>query len=725
MVRSVFLLAILCWFNHDVYASHAAAVDLGYTCLGNGAYEYTLTLYRSCGGAFLDPSYEISLESGSCSQSIEVLVTRDTIIDVSQVCNNLLVNTTCNGGTMPGIEKHVYRVVDTLPMVCSDWLLSFTLSFRNAGITNLVNPNAQELYVEALIDNTQNKCNSSPTFSALPVPFICVGQPFNYNHGAVDPDGDQLTYTLIDPRISSNITIAHMPGYSATNPVSAAGSFIFNQTTGQIQFTPDIQQQSVVSVLIEEFNDQGNLMGTTVRDLQIIVIPCDNILPVATGIDSSAVNFEYSVCSGTPFCFEVFASDEDVGQQVSMNWNNGINAATFTIIDDDFLVGEFCWEPTSADVGNHLFTVNVIDDACPMPGFNNYTYQINVLPGAGAPIDAGQNQEVCEGETVTLEGIVGSNATFEWTPTDGFNCMDCVTPSFTAADTATYQLSVNYGNGCLLQDSVQVNVLKVAEIVSVLDSQVICLGDTIQLYAEYASERCIWNVGNSIFENDGQPFAFTFDSVGVYDVLVHFDPPNNRCIDSTHVLGAFEVASPPIASYINADEINIFSSTLALLDNSEGEVVDWKWSFITSDSIVLEISNQQNPAFDNPAQTGEYVIKLVVTSDVGCVDDTLGRLIIDDDMRLFVPNAFSPNANKLNDVFIPKGFGYESADYRFTIFDRWGSVVFQTNDYEEGWNGLVGSNQEATNDVYVWKITLGDPKSKNKQQFVGTVNVVR
>jgi gliding motility-associated-like protein len=102
----------------------------------------------------------------------------------------------------------------------------------------------------------------------------------------------------------------------------------------------------------------------------------------------------------------------------------------------------------------------------------------------------------------------------------------------------------------------------------------------------------------------------------------------------------------------------------------------------------------------------------MVTNDWGCADTVIKTIIVDSDYKLFVPNAFTPNGDGLNDTFQPKGRGL--AKYTLSIYDRWGTKVFQTSDFETGWDGGVyGKN--SSDDTFVWKINGVDVKGRVKE----------
>src|SRR5690606_15936948 len=115
------------------------------------------------------------------------------------------------------------------------------------------------------------------------------------------------------------------------------------------------------------------------RDLQFAIIPCANNNPTLSGINGTNT-FTYEVCAGTNFCFSVNSSDVDAGQTVTMTWTNAIPGATFTTSGSPHPTGTFCWTPTVADIGQHIFTVSATDNACALVGSAVRGYLINVTP---------------------------------------------------------------------------------------------------------------------------------------------------------------------------------------------------------------------------------------------------------------------------------------------------------------------------------------------------------
>jgi gliding motility-associated-like protein len=93
----------------------------------------------------------------------------------------------------------------------------------------------------------------------------------------------------------------------------------------------------------------------------------------------------------------------------------------------------------------------------------------------------------------------------------------------------------------------------------------------------------------------------------------------------------------------------------------------------------------------------------------------------------YVPNTFSPNNDNLNEVFIPVLNGYDPTDYYFAIYDRWGILVFETNDSTKGWNGTFKGNGSyyVQDDAYVWKLRAKAIGSSEPVELMGSLTLFR
>ncbi|MGL5888839.1 MAG: gliding motility-associated C-terminal domain-containing protein, partial [Bacteroidia bacterium] len=112
-------------------------------------------------------------------------------------------------------------------------------------------------------------------------------------------------------------------------------------------------------------------------------------------------------------------------------------------------------------------------------------------------------------------------------------------------------------------------------------------------------------------------------------------------------------------------------------------------------------------------------------SSNGCTDITSDSVCIDLEATLFVPNAFTPNGDGVNDMFFPQGIGIDPAQYEFWIFDRWGNMIFFSDNLNLGWDGKAnGGKDMAQIDTYVWKVKCIDVTGR-KYNLLGTVTLVK
>ncbi len=483
-------------------ASHLQGADIWYEHVNADTYRVWLALYRDCDGISLSTTQTLTVAS-SCTTSFTVTMNLvGTAQEVSPLCPASLPNSTCNGGTLPGTERYLFSALVVLPCAAPDWTFSWSTCCRNNAITNLQTPGSQSMYVEATLDNTLGP-NNAPQFVNMPVPYICNGQPFLYNHGATDVDGDQLVYSLVNALGAGGTPLTYVAPYSPTYPLATTtGTFPFDPNTGQMNFTPNGVQNAVVVVKVEEYRN-GRLIGTTMRDIQVVVIDCQSSpnQPVGSVQNLSTGNltqnggvFDILVCgSGQNIYFEFPGSDAD-GDNINMfsnDVNTAIPAASWTVLNNNTQnpVGVFSWTPTPADEGNnYTFTIVLQDDGCDINQITVYTVRIAV----GSAVDAGPDQTYCLslGNPVQLWATGGFN--FTWTPATGLSCTNCPNPLASPSTTTTYTVT----NDCGATDQVTVFVDNLQVFVTPV-TDTVCQGATVNLSATWAN--CASCTGSNVF----------------------------------------------------------------------------------------------------------------------------------------------------------------------------------------------------------------------------------
>jgi len=122
-------------------------------------------------------------------------------------------------------------------------------------------------------------------------------------------------------------------------------------------------------------------------------------------------------------------------------------------------------------------------------------------------------------------------------------------------------------------------------------------------------------------------------------------------------------------------------------------------------------------------QKGEHTYTVESYDRNGCFASTSGVVNIEEDYNLYVENTFTPNGDGVNDVFLPEALNLRAVNFKMTIFDRNGKVLFETTDAARPWNG-TNNGQTIEDGVYVWVVTLINEEGQ-PEQYKGVVNLRR
>jgi gliding motility-associated-like protein len=262
---------------------------------------------------------------------------------------------------------------------------------RSNSITNILvsTANPSLMGLEATLNNTGG-ANSSPTYTTIPTPFFCINKAASYNPGTVDANNDALIYALvpgIEALISSSTSVSYLTGYSATAPLAATtGTFNFNTSNGQLNFTPNLVQRSLVVTKVSEFRG-SMLVGTSMREMTFVVLNnCNNNPPggnISNVVGGTLVNSTTaSVCQNQgSFTFNINPTDLD-GNAINVSASGIPAGATFTITNNNTTapIGSFSWNLSGVTPGTYNFFITYTDDGCPLSSKQTQAYTINVLP---------------------------------------------------------------------------------------------------------------------------------------------------------------------------------------------------------------------------------------------------------------------------------------------------------------------------------------------------------
>jgi len=136
---------------------------------------------------------------------------------------------------------------------------------------------------------------------------------------------------------------------------------------------------------------------------------------------------------------------------------------------------------------------------------------------------------------------------------------------------------------------------------------------------------------------------------------------------------------------------------------------------------------KNSPRFDFPEnQEGLYLITLKAQNAFGCFDESQNEIMITQGISLFVPNAFTPDGDGINDEWSFQGLGIDALHIQTEIYDAWGVVIFSSSDARAIWNGAnVQTDQKVHPGMYNYRIVARDTEHGVGHLYQGYVQVIR
>ncbi len=235
----------------------------------------------------------------------------------------------------------------------------------------------------------------------------------------------------------------------------------------------------------------------------------------------------------------------------------------------------------------------------------------------------------------------------------------------------------------------------------------------------------VWKGENSFYSTEQNIYNL---SEGFYTIVVE---DLNQCTNEL----TFEITQPPFikADYrVLDDTVTTNYSLVNLFDNSEGNVVEWQWELsngFTSNSqdiINLDLSTNLDTSGIN-----YFDLKLVVIDEFMCKDSIYGTLAIKEEHTLFVPNGFTPDLDGNNDTFKIFHHAMKTETFSMSIFDRFGSLVYQSNDPNMAWDGTnLRTGNPLVTGTYSYILSYQDFENRiydhtNCENCTGTITLIR
>ena len=335
---------------------------------------------------------------------------------------------------------------------------------------------------------------------------------------------------------------------------------------------------------------------------------------------------------------------------------------------------------------------------------------------------------ICYGENIDIptaaSGGDGAGFIYSWFPQNGLSDPNSSRPNTSPDTTTNYMVVLTDICGSPADTAyAQIIVNPLPLVGFTTDSVFVCHPGRINFTktSPANSVECTWRFGDGNESNTCTDIPYVYRYPGLYSPQLIVTDENN-CTDSLTKDELIRVARTPSAYFTKTpDRPTTKEPVVQFYDKSEGWIVRWEWTFGSFDTSAV-----QNPKFTFPeTHRDKYPVKLTVWDTNTCVSDTIIEVRIGPEFGFYIPSAFTPNGDGQNDVFRPLGTGVNPKQYEMIIFNRWGEIVFETKNFEEGWDGTdIRSGTLVPAGIYPYRIRVGDTfDEKDRHEYQGSVTI--
>jgi gliding motility-associated-like protein len=636
---------------------------------------------------------------------------------------------------------------------------------RNSTAINLATPVGlgMAMYMEfpAMMRNGVPVINSSPTFALPNGAYICLNKPFTFDLGATDTDGDELRYSLVTPlqgyTTAQQIVADGLPktsypevvwanGYSAQNAIPGTPPLQVDARTGLLSVRASRQGIFLFTVQVEEYRN-GQRIGLIRRDFQLPVIDCTPRKPPVARIQySGQPATTISICPAQTALLTV-ENDPSYAYQ----WQK----------DGLRLTGMTSYSLTAAQSGVYT-VIRSYKTTC---ASDTVSEGVQVRRSDRPPVDLiAQKAPFCDGDTVTLQTTDPGGLQYSWRR-DGQLLNAEQRSSLRTSRGGTYIVSVSAaGGGCTNADTLLVALSPRPDARLQASATAFCEGDSVILSASTeAGLRYQWLPvgiagGSRLAVREGGMYRVQVTAATgcsalsgwvtlqqkarpavQLDSVPPFCQPDGRPVTlrgtptgGTYAgVGVGDDQFDPGKAGLGRHRV---SYTVQSGEGCSAEAVRWigvsggltlqlppRYPLARGGRVRLEPTSSQpivqaswspptgldNPALESPwaapDQTTTYRLQAVDVA--GC--PASGETIVEVVEQIYVPDAFSPNGDGVNDVWDIRNIA-AFTDCEVIVYNRWGEVIFQSRGYATSWNGTY-QQQVVEPGVYTYQIRLINP----------------
>ncbi|MEL6275038.1 MAG: PKD domain-containing protein, partial [Bacteroidota bacterium] len=734
-LHQILLLFFALFAGSQLTGRHIIGGEITYECLGPVAgnpnimrYEFTLTMYRDCaadgtdqqGAGFdSDPNSPTQPTTGTVTiyrgaeqtpfGNIINLPAPDVAEVIPDIGNPCLI-------VPPGVcvQRGIYVFMVELPISDQPYNVVYQRCCRNPTIDNIINPqDVGATYFITLTPEAQQLCNNSPVFDNFPPIVLCVNEYFELPMGATDADGDRLVYYLCSPVVGGgndlqqvnndpfddvapnpdrppNLSIPSLydlvsfqaPNFTAQQPLGPGANFTYQDSTGLLSGEPPFQGQFVVGICIDEYRGD-TLLSSTKREFQFNITTCDRTVLADLQEDSIAPDGRFILDICGPGDFTIINESTQQAFIDTYSWYvENPNGDTITGITRDLLL-------SAPDTGSYV-GVMILNEAGNFENCKDTAeFFINVYPDIRADFDF--EYDTCVAGPVTFTDLSVADdpagiARWSWNFADGGSFSTAQNPSHLYGIPGDFPVSLTITdfNRCSATTTNNVGYFPAPPVIIISPSadagcephEVLFSNLSTPIDDTYDIE---WDFGDGNTSDEISPINI-YENEGIYDVYIAITSPIGCFID-TLFPQLIRIDPAPTAGFDFMPTMpNNLRRDVDFVDESM-EAIAWRYEIGDFFS-----TNQRNFTYTF-RDTGVVAITQYVTHPSGCIDSLTKFIDIEPVITFHAPNAFTPNGDGLNDIFIPKSFLFGYRAYRFTVWNRWGQKIFETEDPNEGWDG--------------------------------------
>jgi gliding motility-associated-like protein len=324
------------------------------------------------------------------------------------------------------------------------------------------------------------------------------------------------------------------------------------------------------------------------------------------------------------------------------------------------------------------------------------------------------NSPVCAGQDLQFDAE--GEASYIWNGPNNFydNIQSPHIPNVSVEDSGTYTVKVTSLGGCTATTTTHVTI-KGINVIAGPDTS-ICNGSAILLHASTGTSY-LWYPANGLSDTTIQDPKVKPTATTTYVVKV---TSADGCSDTAKATINVLNGVPIKAGFSGTQFLCAPFDTATFINTSTGDISSWQWSFGNG-----QASSAQNPSvipyyFSDNVST--YIVSLKVADSAGCKDSAYHEVKVESNCYIAVPSAFTPNGDGLNDYLYPLN-AYKATNLIFRVYNRFGSLIFETRDWTKKWDGAKNGMPQPTG-TYIWILEYNDA-NKKKVSLRGTTVLIR